>query len=102
MSRWAIITGASSGIGKALSFEFAAGGFNLVLTGRNEFALTKVAADCARQHGVETEVVPADLSQMDSVDNLINALESRHRHYDALVNNAGFGIHGDFASTDIE
>lgn len=102
MNRWAIITGASSGIGKALAFEFAAGGFNLVLTGRNEAALNKVAADCSKKHGIETEVVRADLAKMDSLDNLVHALESKQRHYDVLVNNAGFGIHGDFASTDID
>ena len=102
MSRWAIVTGASSGIGKALAFEFAAGGFNLVLTGRNEPALNKVASDCSRKHGVETEVVPADLAEMHSLDNLVRALESKQRHYDVLVNNAGFGIHGDFASADID
>ena len=102
MNRWAIITGASSGIGKALAFEFAAGGFSLLLTGRNESALTEVAAECSRKHRVEIEVVPADLSRMDSVDNLITALGSKQRCYDILVNNAGFGIHGDFVSTDIE
>ena len=102
MSRWAIITGASSGIGKALAFEFAAGGFSLLLTGRNETALNEVAAECSRKHGVDIEVVLADLSRMDAVDQLISALGSKQRHYDVLVNNAGFGIHGDFVSTDIE
>jgi hypothetical protein len=99
---WAIITGASSGIGKALAFEFASGGFNLVLIARNQTALADVGARCREKHGVEVEVIGADLSSADSLPSLIAALESSPRRYEVLVNNAGFGIHGDFASTDID
>jgi short-subunit dehydrogenase len=99
---WAIITGASSGIGRALAFQFAAGGFNLFLTARNEPALGAVAAQCSSKHGIQTEVIAADLSRKESVDNVITALTSKPRHYEILVNNAGFGIHGDFASSDID
>jgi uncharacterized protein len=101
-AKWAIITGASSGIGKALAFEFAAGGFNVLLTGRNEAALAEISAECSSRYRVETMFVPADLSRVESIDNLIAALGSKTRRYEILVNNAGFGIHGDFASTDIE
>ncbi len=100
--KWAIITGASSGIGKALAAEFAAGGYHLLLTARNKAKLDEVAEECSRKYGVETEVIPADLSRVDSVDNLIGSLTSKSHRYEVLVNNAGFGIHGDFASTDIE
>src|SRR5689334_23918853 len=99
--KWAIITGASSGIGRALAFQFAAGGFNLLITARNEAALTAVAAQCSSKYGIETQVVAADLSRMDSVDRVISALTSKPRVYEVLVNNAGFGIHGEFASSDI-
>ena len=101
-AKWAIITGASSGIGKALAFEFAAGGFNVFLTARNEAALAEVAAECSGRRRVETEVISADLSRVEEVDKLIAAFISKPRRYEVLVNNAGFGIHGDFASTDIE
>ena len=99
---WAIVTGASSGIGKALAFEFAKGGFHLFLTGRNEKVLAEVAAECSKEFHVRTEVFSADLSRSDSIDKLIAALASQPRSYAVLVNNAGFGIHGDFASSDIE
>jgi short-subunit dehydrogenase len=99
---WAIITGASSGIGKALAFEFAAGGFNLLLAARNEAALNEVATQCRSKHGVETEVVASDLSCNESLDQLISALNHDSRQFEVLANNAGFGIHGDFASTDID
>jgi uncharacterized protein len=101
-AKWAIITGASSGIGKALSFEFAAGGFNVFLTGRNEAALREVATECAGRYAVQTEINAADLSTSEGVDSLVDALTRKPHRYDVLVNNAGFGIHGDFASTDIE
>ncbi len=100
--RWAIITGASSGIGKALAFEFASGGFNLLLTARNEVALSEVAAECAAKHGIRTEVIPADLSNRDSLDRLVADILAKAHPYEVLVNNAGFGIHGDFASGDVE
>src|SRR6267142_4510772 len=101
-ARWAIITGASSGIGKALAFEFASGGFNVLLVARNVEALAEVAAECSGKYRVETEVVPTDLSRMESTEALITAIASKPRRYEVLVNNAGFGIHGAFASTDIE
>src|SRR5687767_12442080 len=100
--KWVIITGASSGIGRALAFQFAAGGFNLLLTARNEAALSAVAAQCSSRYGVEAEVISADLSRPESLDNVIAAVGSKPRHYEVLVNNAGFGIHGDFASSDID
>jgi short-subunit dehydrogenase len=100
--KWAIITGASSGIGRALAFEFAAGNFNLLLTGRNENALNNVARECAQKYSVQTEVVVADLSCAGGTDKLVEVIGSGGHPYEALVNNAGFGIHGDFASTQID
>jgi len=100
--KWAIITGASSGIGKALAFEFAAGGFCLFLTGRNAAALTAVADQCSVEHGVDTDIMVADLSDVNAIDELVAVIASKPHPYEVLVNNAGFGIHGDFASTDIE
>jgi len=82
--------------------EFAAGGFNILLVSRNEKALAAVAAECSSKYHVSTEVVPADLSDPDSVDHLIAAILAKPVRYEVLVNNAGFGIHGDFVATDIK
>jgi short-subunit dehydrogenase len=100
--KWAIITGASSGIGKALAAEFSAAGFNVFLTGRNEAALKSVAAECSEKHGVHTETCVADLSCADGIERLLEQIQSKPYRYEVLANNAGFGIHGDFASTDID
>jgi short-subunit dehydrogenase len=100
--KWAIITGASSGLGKALAREFAAGNFNVLLTGRNEIALTKVAAECANEFGAQTKVVVADLGRPEAVDVLMEAIAAFPVDYEVLVNNAGFGVHGDFVKTDID
>jgi short-subunit dehydrogenase len=102
MDRWAIITGASSGIGKALAFEFASGGFHLLLIARNATALSEVAQQCGARYGVETEVIAADLSCADSLGDVIETIAGKPHRYEILVNNAGFGIHGEFGSTDIE
>jgi hypothetical protein len=99
---WAVVTGASSGIGKALALEFASHGFNVVLIARNQTALANVAAECARKGSVEAEIIATDLAGAEAVEALSARLERDGRRYEVLVNNAGFGIHGDFASTDIE
>ena len=98
----AIITGASSGIGKALALEFAEKKFNVFLTGRNISDLKKVAAECKNKFHVDTEIFKADLSDNRGVERLISALKIPARQYGVLINNAGFGIQGNFASTSIE
>jgi len=102
--KWAVITGASSGIGKALAFEFAAGGFNLFLTGRNESVLAEVAAECAEKYRIDAETISCDLSRIEDIDRLVGIIESSsdRRQYEVLVNNAGFGIHGEFVSVDVD
>jgi uncharacterized protein len=96
---WAIITGASSGIGRALAREFAAGGFNVLLTGRNQVGLATLAEECAHQFRVQTEVVPADLARGDALDGLLGAISRTPREVGVLVNNAGFGVQGPFVRT---
>ncbi len=99
---WALITGASSGIGKALAFEFAAKGYNLFLIARNEQSLGQVAAHCAQQPGSETKTYPVDLADTSAVESLIHTLSVASLEFEILVNNAGFGLHGEFFETDIE
>ena len=97
--KWALITGASSGIGRALAHAFAARGYNLFLTARNEPALRRVARGCAEKFKVATEVYIADLADPQAVDALIDALSLEHHKFEILVNNAGFGVQGAFQNT---
>lgn len=99
MEKWAIITGASSGIGKALAFEFARNEYSVFLTARDEKRLSETAKECEEKFGVKSEIFPADLADSSSVENLVEAISERR--FDVLVNNAGFGVKGDFAETDL-
>ncbi len=101
-TNWVIITGASSGLGKALASEFAAGSFNLFLTGRNEVVLEQVAAECRQKYNVETRIFPVDLSELNGIDSLIQSLLRTELEYSVLVNNAGFAVKGEFAALDVE
>jgi short-subunit dehydrogenase len=93
----AAITGASSGIGRALALEFAARGFDLLLIGRNRNALEAVEKKCCDDYGVKTQIFTTDLADGKAVDELAASFEN----VDILVNNAGFGVKGDFAETDL-
>lgn len=98
--KWALVTGASSGIGKALAFEFASKDYNLFLAARNEAALRQVAEECDRKFNIETEIYLADLSNPGTVDELVRVLSASGREFEILVNNAGFGVQGEFVKTD--
>ncbi|HEV2349535.1 MAG TPA: SDR family oxidoreductase [Terriglobia bacterium] len=99
-NKWVLITGASSGIGRALALEFAAHGFSVFLTARDEGSLRQVAGDCAQKFNVETKIHLADLSDSKAVDGLLQALSASP--IEILVNNAGFGVVGEFALTNVE
>jgi hypothetical protein len=94
--RWALVTGASAGIGTAFARVFAEQGFNLVLTARRRERLEELALELQRDHGVSTLVLPADLADPDAPQQLFDACAEQHVHVDALVNNAGFGSTGEF------
>jgi len=98
--KWVLITGASSGIGRALAREFAAGGFNVFLTARDQEALETVAAECENKFGIKTAIFATDLSEPQSTDELLASVADKR--FDVLVNNAGFGVKGDFADTDLD
>jgi len=92
-----LITGASSGIGRELARLFAADGAQLVLIARSEGRLRELAGELAAEHGVQAQVVPADLSRPSGPGEIMEALAQRHIEVDVLVNNAGFGAHGPVA-----
>jgi short-subunit dehydrogenase len=92
---WALVTGASSGIGEAFARLLAERGFSLVITARRQTRLETLARELAEKHRVTVDVVAADLSAPDFLDVLTPALANRD--IGLLVSNAGLGMKGDHA-----
>ena len=97
--RLALVTGASSGIGKALAREFAANGWDLALTARREDRLKEFAEEMKAQYGVDSLTIAADLSKPSAPKKIVDAIAAADRQIDALVNNAGYGLPGTFTET---
>ncbi len=99
--RWAVVTGASSGLGRGLATRLADRGMSLVLTGRNEARLDEAAHQIRRATpGVKVETVAADLSTQSGVSALLDHVGDRP--IEVLVNNAGFGSYGPFAEAQAD
>jgi uncharacterized protein len=99
--RWALITGASAGIGEIFAEQLASRGMNLVLTARRGGRLTDLADRLSREFGIHATAVTADLSQPGAAESLWKQA-SNGRHIHLLVNNAGFGAQGDLHELDLE
>jgi short-subunit dehydrogenase len=98
----ALVTGASAGIGSAFATQLAARGHNVVLVARDRARLEALAAELAARHGVATEVLVADLTDLEQVARVAARLSERDRPVDVLVNNAGFGTNGHFSGLDLD
>ncbi|WOI53286.1 SDR family NAD(P)-dependent oxidoreductase [Parvularcula sp. LCG005] len=96
--RWALVTGASSGIGRAFALELARRGAHVAITARREEALLALASEIEAL-GRSAMVLPGDLSDAETPGALIGAMEAADRAPDILVNNAGYAIGGGFAGT---
>lgn len=98
--RQAIITGASSGIGKATALAFAQAGINVALIGRSVAKLDSVAQTAA-EAGVMAKAYPMDLAQVAQVKETIEAIVTDFGAIDILVNNAGIGYTGSLGETPL-
>lgn len=97
---WAIVTGASGGLGQAFARYLASSGLNVGLVARNEAALRTLADQLRTTWGVETAVWRADLTQQQDRHALIDAMAELP--VNTLVNNAGYGLFGDIATLDAQ
>ncbi len=97
--KWALVTGASAGIGTAFARVLAKQGFDVVLTARREERLTTLASELQRDHGVRAEVLVADLADVGAPQAIFDELEDRQIEIDVLVNNAGFGSKASFGDS---
>jgi len=99
MPEWALITGASAGIGYELAKLFAADRFNLVLAARNQTRLETLARELEKTAGISTFVVACDLAETSSAGRIFEAC--REKAISVLVNNAGFGFQESFAQSKL-
>ena len=100
--KWALITGASSGLGLEFADLLAAQKVNLVLAARRQESMEKLAFDLRRKYGVDVLVEAIDLASPGAAGRLKYSLEARSVTVDIVLNNAGYGLHGDLLETPIE
>jgi short-subunit dehydrogenase len=97
----ALVTGASSGIGKELARLAAADGYDLILVARRQERLETLAREISVTHGVSARVIARDLADPATPRQIFEELERERTAVDVLVNNAGLGIYGRFWKTDL-
>ena len=99
MKKWALVTGASSGIGESFTRLLAAAGFNLVLVARDEVRLNERAAGLREKYGAESIVIVADLATESGCTKVEEFIANNE--VEVLINNAGFGINKPFTISDL-
>lgn len=101
-TKTALITGASSGLGAEFARQLAAEGCSLILVARRADRMQALQAEIKTRYGVPVDYVAMDLAEPDAPQQLFDRLKMQGRVVDVLVNNAGFGIYGDFLSVPWE
>ena len=99
---YALITGASSGIGEEIAKNLAKKGYNLILTARREDLLDNLAQDIRKKHNIDVSVIAKDLSKYETPKEILSFCEKNNYRVDLLVNNAGYGIKTSFHETSLE
>jgi uncharacterized protein len=100
--KWALVSGASAGIGVALAQELAAGGTHLVLTARRQDRLEELARRLSKNHSIQTQVVAADLARTEAPIEIFEFTRQRGLTIDLLINNAGFGQYGELTQVETQ
>lgn len=94
--RWALVTGASAGIGAEFCRQLATKGYQLVLVARRTDKLQALADELLSTHDTHSLVISSDLSQADACRSIVSRLEQENIEVEYLVNNAGYGLPGSF------
>ena len=98
--KWALITGASAGIGVAFAEELAAGGTHLMLTARRKDRLDELARRLTAAYKISSEVFSADLADPGAPEKIFRFTKEKGVEIELLINNAGFGQYGEFPSVE--
>lgn len=98
-NKFAVITGATSGIGAAYARRFASQGYDLILTGRRKEKIENAAMQIHKEYKVLAEVILAELTQPEGIKRVLEAMKGRE--IEVLVNNAGFGVTSLYQTSDI-
>jgi short-subunit dehydrogenase len=101
-STYALITGASSGIGLEIANNLANRGYNLVLTARREERLTSIAKEISEKIKVKVDYISCDLSDIDAPTEIFNFCNNKNYKVEILINNAGYGIKTPFHLTPMQ
>jgi short-subunit dehydrogenase len=99
---YALVTGASQGIGAALALELARKGFGVIVTARSEEALLKIRDEAARLNGGRAHAIVIDLLAEGAVDRIVREVEEKQLPLTCLVNNAGFAHWGLFSEVEMD
>ena len=99
MAQWALVTGATAGIGESFTRLLASKGYNIALVARDEARLHERAAGLREKYGIQTFVLPADLATKSGVKSVEKYIQSYE--IQVLINNAGFGINKAFTVSDL-
>jgi uncharacterized protein len=99
---YALITGASKGIGKAIAVELAKLKYDLILVARSEDVLSKVSSELSSQYGIKCHFISADLTTDAGIEKTISSFLNLKAELSVLVNNAGYGLWGRFDETTLD
>jgi len=99
---YALVTGASSGIGKAFARELAKRGYNLIIVARRQELLLALANELKQTFGVDVLTQSIDLSLPTAAKTVFDFVVAQQADVEVLVNNAGIGMHGKMLQQDLE
>lgn len=97
----ALVTGASSGIGKDMAKYLAKLGYDLIITARNKATLDDLKEVLEKEFSIKVDVMPRNLAREEECIRLYEEVKQKYGNIDILINNAGFGLCGEFVETDL-
>lgn len=100
--KYALITGATSGIGKAMTYLLAEEGYHLILVARNKNKLVELQNILIQAYNKKIHVFSVDLTQIGEIECLVEALDGQALKIDVFINNAGIGVYGLFSHVEAE